>query len=189
MPVAGQSRVQVQTGSAGPAGRRVKFARLVVLAIFRLVFRLRVVGQAQVPRRPVIICVNHLGWTDAFLVLLLLPAEPRIYVLGERAGVLRDRLHIWVIRTLEIMIPLDRDKPREALRVMADVLARGGSLIIFPEGQLGTVEGTIGPLQPGAAHLSLQTGVPLLPVGLTGTRELWLRRRLTVRIGPPIAPA
>jgi len=83
---------------------------------------------------------------------------------------------------------LDRTKPVQALRIMQDMLKRGGSLLIFPEGRLGTEEGTINDLQQGAAHISQVSGVPLLPVGLTGTKELWLRRTLTMRIGQPIAP-
>jgi 1-acyl-sn-glycerol-3-phosphate acyltransferase len=167
----------------------VKAARLAIRGIFRLFFRLRVIGRENLPGTPVIICANHLGWTDPFLILLLLPAEPRIYVLGEREGVLQNDFRTRVINAFQIMIPLDRDKPLEAMRVMGGVLRRGGSLLIFPEGDLGTQEGTIQPLQPGAAHLSLQSGVPLLPVGITGAQELWLRRTLTLRIGPPIAPA
>ena len=72
---------------------------------------------------------------------------------------------------------------------MQGVLERGGSLIIFPEGELGTQEGALQPLQHGAAQLSVHSGVPLLPVGLTGTWELWLRRPITVRVGRPIDPA
>lgn len=71
---------------------------------------------------------------------------------------------------------------------MESSLRSGGSLLVFPEGKLGTEEGAIGPLQPGAAHISHLASVPLLPVGLTGTRDLWLRRTLIVRIGMPIEP-
>ena len=64
----------------------------------------------------------------------------------------------------------------------------GGSLLIFPEGQLGYEEGKLQELKHGAAHLSVSSGAPIIPVGLTGTRELWLRCRLIVRIGKPIYP-
>jgi 1-acyl-sn-glycerol-3-phosphate acyltransferase len=181
--------VSLPKGPAGRARRHVKLVRLAVLALFRLVFRLRVVGREHVPRTPAIVCANHLGWTDAFLVLILLPVEPRIYVLGERDTVLLTGFRTRVVDSLQIMVPLDRDRPLEAMRVMTGLLRRGGSLLIFPEGNLGTEEGALQPLQPGAAHLSLLTGVPLLPIGFTGTRELWLRRTLTMRIGPPLDPA
>ena len=76
----------------------------------------------------------------------------------------------------------------EALRRMHAALAQGHSLILFPEGNLGTIEGALLPLQSGAAYLSVHTGLPLVPVGLTGTHELWLRRPLTIRIGLPLYP-
>lgn len=139
-------------------------------------------------RTPMIICANHLGWADTFLVMLFFPAEPRIYVLGEQQVKQISGFRTHVIDWLEIMVMLDRSKPLEALRMMRDVLQRGGSLLIFPEGRLGTEEGALQELHDGAAHLSVVSGVPLLPVGLTGTSELWLRRKLTLRIGKPINP-
>ncbi|HYP21526.1 MAG TPA: lysophospholipid acyltransferase family protein [Chloroflexia bacterium] len=170
------------------AGLRLRLFRWVLRAVFRLVFRVRVGGLEHVPDTPVIVCANHLGWTDPFLVLLFLPIEPRIYVLGEKQVRRISWLRRLVIDALGIMVALDRDKPLHALRTMSGVLHKGGSLLIFPEGQLGTEEGRLLELQDGAAHLSQKSGVPLLPVGLTGTSKLWLRRTLTVRIGPPIQP-
>ena len=181
--------VRVQAGAAAPAPWRVKLFRWGARAIFRAVFRVRVRGRRYLPAGPAIYCANHLGWTDAFLVLLFFPVEPRIYVLGEREGVLQTGFRTRLIDSLQIMIPLDRAQPREAIRIMEDVLARGGSLLIFPEGQVGSVEGALAPLQAGAAHLSLRSGLPIVPVGLTGTNQLWLRRTITVRIGPPLSPA
>lgn len=71
---------------------------------------------------------------------------------------------------------------------MADVLQRGGALGIAPEGKLGTQEGALNPLQTGAAHLSILTNAPLLPVGATGTLELWWGKTLTLRVGEPLTP-
>jgi 1-acyl-sn-glycerol-3-phosphate acyltransferase len=181
--------VRVQAGDARRATRRVKLTHLLLRGVFGLVFDIRVGGRSNLPSTAAIICSNHLGWTDAFLLLMFLPPEPRIYVLGERDSVLHNDFRARAVNLYEIMIPLDRDKPLEALRTMADVLRRGGSLVIFPEGNLGTAEGTIQSLQPGAAQLSLMARVPIVPVGFTGTRELWLRRRITMRIGPPLDPA
>jgi 1-acyl-sn-glycerol-3-phosphate acyltransferase len=177
-----------QQRNAAHASPSIKLFRRILRAIFKLFFRVRVAGLENVPGRPVIICANHLGWTDAFLVLLFLPVEPRIYILGERQVAHISAFRNIIIRRLQVMVPLDRDKPREALRVMAEVLAGGGSLLIFPEGELGSVEGDLQPLQNGASHLSLYSGTPILPVGLTGTRELWLRHSLTIRVGSPIDP-
>jgi 1-acyl-sn-glycerol-3-phosphate acyltransferase len=184
-----QTATRVQQGSAAPAPLMVRVLRRVVRGIFRLVFRVRVVGLDQVPPTPAIICANHLGWADMFLVLLFFPVEPRIYILGEQEVRTISAWRTRLIDRLEIMVALDRRNPLRASRTMVVVLKRGGSLLIFPEGQLGTAEGALLPLHEGAAHAALVTGAPLLPVGLTGTRDLWLRRTLTMRIGGPIAPA
>ena len=180
---------RVQEGDAGRARIHLRLFRLVVRLIFRLVFRVKVVGLNNVPRTPVVVCANHLGWTDPFLILLFLPIEPRIYILGEREVKQISGFRTTMINWMQVMVALDRDKPREALRIMQSVLERGGSLLLFPEGHLGTIEGDLLELQHGAAHLSVTAGVPLLPVGLTGTSVLWIGRRLVVRIGKPIYPS
>jgi 1-acyl-sn-glycerol-3-phosphate acyltransferase len=133
----------------------------------------------------VIICANHLGWTDVLLVTLFLPVEPRIFVVGDKGVKNVSRFLRFMVENFGV-IQLDRGKPIEALRTMKSVIVQGGSLLIFPEGNLGTEEGALLPLQNGAAHVSVQTGAPVLPVGLTGTSKLWLRRHLTVRIGVPM---
>ena len=184
-----EAHEHLQGGAAAPARLHIKLFKLVVRATFRLFFRVRVAGLKNVPRTPVIICANHLGWTDVFIVLLFFPVEPRVYVLGEQQVKFISSFRTRVIDWLEIMVMLDRNKPIEAVRVMRDMLRRGGSLLIFPEGHLGTEEGCLSELQHGAAHLGVVSGVPLLPVGLTGTSELWLRRLLVLRIGRPISPA
>jgi len=179
---------RIQEGDAGKARLHLRLFRLAVRTIFRLLFRIKIVGLDNVPQTPVVICANHLGWTDPFLVLLFLPIEPRIYILGEREVKQISGFRTIMINWMQVMVALDRDKPREALRIMQSVLERGGSLLLFPEGHLGKVEGDLLELQHGAAHLSVTAGVPLLPVGLTGTSMLWVGRRLVVRIGNLIDP-
>jgi 1-acyl-sn-glycerol-3-phosphate acyltransferase len=178
----------LQQGNAAPSNWYVRAFRLVVKALFLAFFRVRVKGKQNVPRTPVIICANHLGWTDAFLVLLFFPVEPRVYVIGEQQVKFISSFRRRVIESLQVFIMLDRTKPLQALHVMEDVLRRGGSILIFPEGRLGTREGQLQELQHGAAHASIATGVPLLPIGLTGCSDLWLRRELVVRIGKPVPP-
>ncbi len=172
----------------GSASVALRAFRQLCRVLFGAVFNVEAIGLENVPAGQAIICANHLGWADTFLALLYMPVEPRIYVLGERQVKELSGLRRWVIEALGIMVALDRGRPLEAVRTMKEALRRGGSLLIFPEGKLGSEEGRLCRLQQGAAHLSQASGVPLLPVGLTGTQELWLRRKLTLRIGLPLAP-
>jgi 1-acyl-sn-glycerol-3-phosphate acyltransferase len=180
--------LRLQRGDAARAPLRIKAFRLLARAIFATVFRVRIIGGHNVPPRNAIICVNHLGWTEGFVTMLYLPVEPRIYALGERPAAFLRPWYNRMLNWLEIFVPLDRDSPRGALLAMEDVIRRGGSLALAPEGHMGFQEGTIQPLQPGAAYISQRTGAPLLPIGLTGALELWLRCTLKVRIGRPIYP-
>ncbi len=174
---------------AGRAGIGARVPLLLLRGVLRLLFRVRVVGRARVPRGPLIICHNHLSWLDPFLVLAFLPAAPRIYVLGDHHAVAGTRFRYRVVNTLGLVIPVSPERAVTALREMREVLAGGGSLLIAPEGfSAEAQEGRLGPLAPSAAYLSLASGVPLLPIGFTGTKELWLRRPITMRIGAPLAP-
>jgi 1-acyl-sn-glycerol-3-phosphate acyltransferase len=79
---------------------------------------------------------------------------------------------------------------RQAIRDSEEVLARGQALVMFPEGMRSHV-GQLRPGFPGAALIAARSGVPILPVGITGTENVWgkwwwLRRpRITVNIGAP----
>jgi 1-acyl-sn-glycerol-3-phosphate acyltransferase len=175
------------------AGLYVRVFRLAVRGLLRLFFRVRVRGLKNLPGTPVIVCPNHLGWSDPFMILCFLPVEPRLYALGYSLDYVPDEgaraFRARVVNSLNVMIQLRMDRPIEAVRVMRDVIRRGGSLLIFPEAtSMGAKEGVIQPFQEGAAHLSILTGTPIIPVGITGTRDLWLRRPITIRIGKALFP-
>jgi 1-acyl-sn-glycerol-3-phosphate acyltransferase len=42
------------------------------------------------------------------------------------------------------------------------------------------------PFKKGFAHFAVDNQVPVLPVALSGTQDLWLRKRVRLIIGPPI---
>ena len=74
-------------------------------------------------------------------------------------------------------------------------LRSGGLIGIFPEGGVVSGWGGAEP-HPAAASLCLRTGVPLIPVAVSGTDRAYgkgasrLRRsRVQVRIGTPIDPS
>ena len=72
-------------------------------------------------------------------------------------------------------------------RAAQAALQRGEGMIIFAEGRLGKQEGELQlPLKRGTALYALQAGVPIVPVALTGVRDLHFRKKLTVRFGQPL---
>jgi 1-acyl-sn-glycerol-3-phosphate acyltransferase len=95
-------------------------------------------------------------------------------------------------------IPLDRSDGRKALKSMklaAERIAGGISVVIFPEGTR-TLDGSLLPFKRGAFLLAARAGVPIVPFTINGSRERNPRHRLelhpgTIRVSfaPPIATA
>ena len=67
------------------------------------------------------------------------------------------------------------------------VLARGGIVLIFPEGRYSRGR-ELRPLREGVGHFALQAGVPVVPVALEGVDRLRLRGRVRISIGRPVYP-
>ena len=59
--------------------------------------------------------------------------------------------------------------------------------MLFPEGRLGEAEGQMHwPLKRGTVIYAMRSGVPIVPVAIIGTHDLYFRKRLTLRFGPPL---
>lgn len=71
-------------------------------------------------------------------------------------------------------------------RIVQAMFARGDGILIFPEGGLGKVEGQLRPLKRGAVIYALRAGVPIVPVGIIGTQNLYFKKELTIRFGQPL---
>jgi 1-acyl-sn-glycerol-3-phosphate acyltransferase len=75
---------------------------------------------------------------------------------------------------------------RQMDTIVRMIFARGDSLLIFPEGTLGPRELDLCALKKGTVVYAMRAGVPVVPVALVGTHDLFLRKRLTIRFGKPI---
>ncbi len=95
-------------------------------------------------------------------------------------------------------IPVRRADARASLKTMAEaaeiVRDRGVSVLVFPEG--GRSPGDMRDFKEGAAYIAIKAGVPAVPLGLNGTREILPMDSLLVksgevvlRIGEPIPTA
>ena len=57
---------------------------------------------------------------------------------------------------------------------------------LFPEADFGPREGRLLPFKKGFAHFAVDAHVPVLPVAEAGMKEIWIGKRLFVRIGQAI---
>jgi len=64
----------------------------------------------------------------------------------------------------------------------------GRAIVIFPESGPPSRPPDLRALSPGLAHLSARARVAVVPVVFGGTHELYLRRRVVVRVLPAIDP-
>ncbi len=179
--------------SAARANRFFRFLRFLGRALFRALFAVEVEGLERLPQKGgYILACNHLCWIDPLILLAYLPPEPRIHFMAAIEYTVEGP---WLVRQIVRraggVIPVDRHTNRGLKSVVVQslrVLRGDGVLGIFPEGRCGTVEGQIQPLKEGAAALADRTGCPVLVCGISGTSELFFRKRIRLRIGPVLQP-
>lgn len=158
--------------------------------LLRLLARWRVKGKENVPAQgPLIIVSNHLNLIDP--PLLSASIKRRIVFMAKE-----ELFHSLILGPLVRgwhAFPVRRGRlDREALRQAEHVLGEGLALGMFPEG----VRSAMAQMQrarAGTSLLALRSGVPVLPVGITGTEKIkspiaFLRRpEVTVNIGKPLS--
>jgi 1-acyl-sn-glycerol-3-phosphate acyltransferase len=177
-----------------PVGRRANLpyraVRLIATPLLRLCFRFQVEGRENLPKGPgnYIVIGNHLNWLDEFAILLLFPVEPRLHFLADPTILVTRKVQWWIIRTTGGYVPVVRERHGDkALFHHVDrCLELGGAIAIFPEGNYGPKEGELLPFKKGFAHFAIQAKVPVVPVALSGTKDLWFRKRIRVVVGKPL---
>ncbi len=179
-----------------PQGRRAdRLVRLWCRGLLALSgYPLRVEGAENLlGTGPAVLAANHASYLDSVVLLAALPEEI--------AFVAKRELTSWplvgtVIRKVG-HLPVER---ADLARSVADaerataLLRAGTSLLFFPEGTFVRQPGIL-PFRLGCFKAAVETGRPLIPVTIRGTREIlpdgtWLPRRgaITVAIGAPIKP-
>jgi len=174
-----------------PAWRRAlryRLARAVVGALLRSYLRLRSAGLERLPMPPYVLCFNHLSWLDPFVLMVAWPPRPRLYIYGPKEADMGVGARNRVITWLGTAVPFNPGKTNllESTRRAVAVLDAGHALGIAGEGRLSDEEGVVLQLNEGAAYFALRAHVPLVPVGIVGTRWLRLGKVVRVIVGDPI---
>ncbi|HSS62580.1 MAG TPA: 1-acyl-sn-glycerol-3-phosphate acyltransferase [Candidatus Limnocylindrales bacterium] len=176
-----------------PVSRRANFpyrvVRFVGVPLLRICFRFDVTGRDNIPRSGnYIVIANHLNWLDEFALLLLFPVEPRLHFLADPTTLVTRKFQWWLVRKTGGYVPVVRERHGDVtlFRHVDHALEVGGAVAIFPEGNYGPREGELLPFHKGFAHFAIKAGVPVVPVALSGTKDLWFGKRIKVIIGPAI---
>ena len=140
---------------------------------------------------PYIFMSNHQGSYDIFALLGHLPFQFKWLAKKELFSI---PLLGWAMAAAGY-ISINREGTRETVEAMnkaAERIRDGMSVVIFPEGSRSP-DGTIQPFKKGGFTLAIKSKVPIVPLALTGSREIMPKERLTtasgeirIRMGRPI---
>jgi 1-acyl-sn-glycerol-3-phosphate acyltransferase len=145
-----------------------KLGRPTIGGLVRLFAPLRVYGKERVPLEGgLVMAFNHFSWIDppAFG-----DASPRtIYYMAKMEAHRIPGLG-QLIRAFGTFSVRRGESDREAVRMMRHVVRGGHALGLFAEGTRQRT-GVPGKVQPGAAMVALQEGVPIIPAAIHGSHE------------------
>lgn len=190
-------------GSASPhAGLAYRAIRRLARLVGRLLrFRVVVEGREHLPRTPdgrhaggwIAAAVPHRSWIDPFLVWAVLPVEPRLVFIGDARTMARSRVRRWVVRRVGGILPIPSHGGARtfATHVAAavDALDAGAVFCLFPESGPPVPPAESRPIAPGLGYIALRSGAPVVAIVIGGNHELYLGRRIVVRIQPPVTAA
>lgn len=164
--------------------------RPVFRGFFQLLSRVRISGLENVPPQGAyLIAINHVSLYEAPFLLAFWPVAPE----AVGASDIWKRRGQSALASLYGGIPVHRGEyDRHLIESICTVLRSGRPLLIAPEGGRSHTPGMRRAL-PGVAFVVEKAGVPVVPVGIVGTTDDFLkvalrgkRPLLEMRIGPPI---
>ena len=178
-------RTDIYTGR--PDNLFYRFVFAIGVGACACLFRLHVAGRRFVPRRGgVILASNHASFADPVFIGVAACRELSYVTKQEAFPVpVLGRL----IRKLNAL-PIDRSRgDRGALRGIEGRLKAGGAMFLSPEGTRNK-SSRLRPPKDGVGMLAYRAGVPVVPVHVSGTVNIWSSliglNRVTVRFGKPI---
>ncbi|HEX2128991.1 MAG TPA: 1-acyl-sn-glycerol-3-phosphate acyltransferase, partial [Solirubrobacterales bacterium] len=165
-------------------------ARIALVPAFLVWFRLQRTGREHTKQRGgLIVAANHRSFLDPFVISVLLPWRRRLQFVAK-VELFEKRWQGYLLSRLGAF-PIRRGQSDEtAMETARQIVERGGTVIIFPEGTRHRTGSLRRPTR-GVGRLALETGAPVLPVAVHGSEEVrrgWrIRpRKVKLRAGRPV---
>src|ERR1700722_16560505 len=119
------------------------------------------------PRHPYVAVSNHESYADIFLFCHL-PWEMKWL---SKTTIFKIPVMGWMMRMAGDgpVVRGDRESGVQALAACRDRLSKRVSVMIFPEGTRSPTEDML-PFKDGAFRIAIETGTPILPIAVAGTR-------------------
>lgn len=171
--------------------------KALVTRVSLVIWRPTVEGRENIPLHgPVILASNHLSFIDSMLIPIVAPRRVAFIAKAEyfeKPG-LKGRFMAAFFTAIGA-VPVRREvhrAAREALETSLAVIESGVAFGIYPEGTR-SLDGRLYRGKVGVGWLALESGAPIVPVGVVGTRDLLpvgakvpRLAKVTVRFGEPI---
>lgn len=146
------------------------------------------------PGRSYVYLANHQSHFDIPTLLVATPGQVRMVA---KRTLFQIPVFGWALRAGGF-IPVDRkdrSTARQTFAAASSHLRTGTSILLFPEGTRGK-DDVLLPFQRGGFLLALRSGLPIVPVGVRGSRAVRRAGQLVIRpgtievcFGAPIDPA
>lgn len=159
--------------------------RVTIHPVVAALTRLKVYGKENVPREGgCVLACNHFSWVDPPVLGI---ASPRIVYFMAKVEAHRVPGLGALIRSFGTFPVRRGESDREAVRTMRRIVSEGKALGLFVEGTRQT-SGEPGAVQPGAAMVAIQEGVPIIPAAIRGSHEWRVGnfKRVSLQWGKPM---
>jgi 1-acyl-sn-glycerol-3-phosphate acyltransferase len=161
----------------------------IVRWIFRLFSHVEVVGLTNIPQQgPAILALNHMSYADPALVAVISPRRDITALVGDTYK--KAPMFSWLVNQMGGIWINRQQADLGALRLALEFLSQGGLLGIAPEGTRSKVSELI-PAKTGTAYLADKSGVPIVPIAISGTEiafhqlRHFRRPRIKIEFGRP----
>ncbi|MEK6752850.1 MAG: lysophospholipid acyltransferase family protein [Chloroflexota bacterium] len=142
----------------------IQISRIVLKSYFTIFNRSFDVNEnCPLPDGPKIIAMNHTPGFDPLYLPFILKDTPHFLL---QDGMFNIPFIGWMLKESgQIPVYRGTDRAREAREQACEILRAGGTIAIFPEGK--DVEfGKRIPAKTGVVRMALETGAPIIPLGL-----------------------
>lgn len=142
-------------------------------ALFLSLYNYKVEGINNLPKTgKCLLAGNHTGILDS-LILQMATNRKLWFVTGERAFELPIIKHLLKYYNV---IPIVKNKGKDALQVAVDKLKQGEAVVIFPEGKLSRDDSVL-KFNRGVAIIAKESNTPITPFSISGGFESWRYNR------------